>query len=323
MLLASAACLAIGTEGMTAPTTQPSVPAAVPVPTVHPAAVQPVAVPVVAQHIVPTKIVIMPFPALGDVQGRVWIGAAVQQSLSADVSRLGGMTVVSVVQGVDVADTNALLKAAKTTQCDTVVSGTCQFAGDEMRITGQVMDIASGKSLGGLKVSGDVRDLFSLEDELSSELRHLLRPAQNPNIVMDNDNGGGIVPNPIVQGMQPIQNVEADDGENYLPNYSPVYNYANPYDYGGYGGYYYYPYSSPTIIIFHHDRDRDGDHHWQGSGGGNGMTPNPTPSPAPPSRMPTGFQFRGAAPAPIRSFGPIVPFGNPNPGVSRYGNSVR
>jgi TolB-like protein len=303
-LFSSAACVAVALLSIAAaPATQPGAPA-----------VQPVAVPVVAQHVVPTKIVIMPFPAMGDVVGRLWIGAAVQQSLSADVSRLGGMTVMSVVQGVNVADTNAVLQSAKSTGCDTVVSGTCQFAGDEMRITGQVMDVVSGKSIGGLKVSGDVRDLFSLEDELSSELRHLLRPAQNPAVAI-NDNGGM---NPAEQPAAPADNGVNDNGVNYLPNYSPVYSYSNPNDYGYYGnGAYGYGYDYPGVVIIDNDRH----HRWSGRSDDNGQPTTPVAAPIPAPAPPHGVINVHAAPIPVPV--PLMnPQSNQNPGYGRFGSSV-
>jgi len=185
------------------------------------------------QQTVPTKIVIIPVTALGD--GQLWVGPAIQQNLSNDISQIGGVSVSSVVDGVNSADTAAVLKSARSLGVDTVVCGTCQVSGNDLRITVQVIDVATSKSLGAFKLNGAVKDLFSLEDELGVKIRHLLRPPaggsasataddQSTNIPTTNpsNQSGGSYPNTFASGLTPVYNY-ADDNSGGYPTYNNGY----------------------------------------------------------------------------------------------------
>ncbi len=60
-----------------------------------------------------------------------------------------------------------------------VIVGTCQIIDDQIRVTGSVLDVASGKTLGGLHSTGNLRNLFNLEDALASQSGRLLVPVQH------------------------------------------------------------------------------------------------------------------------------------------------
>jgi hypothetical protein len=59
--------------------------------------------------------------------------------------------------------------AAREHDAAAVVFGQAQLMGKEIRLTGQVVDAATGKSFGSLKATGPVEDLFRLEDTLTRQ----------------------------------------------------------------------------------------------------------------------------------------------------------
>jgi len=206
-----------------------------------PATAPPATQPVAASAAAWSKVVVLPFEALGDADRREWIVRAVQQSLVAQAARLAGIVPISEQSpvGSDRVDTAAALDAAKTAGADGVVFGACQFIGTEMRITGQIIDVHSGAAVAGLKAGGEMRDLFDVEDQLDSQLARALRPQPiAPPVVAQGlgPQNNSLLPNPAPQ-------LTADDL--YPPPYnvalanaynSYYYNPGTPYAYG-YGGY--------------------------------------------------------------------------------------
>jgi len=119
----------------------------------------------------PVRVVVLPFEVMGDVgTTRAWVGRAVQQSLVADLSRVGNVV-------VDASDPST---SATNTSADFVVEGSVQQIGQDLRIVGRVTDSKSGKVVS-LKSTGAMRDLFSLQDTLATQARRAL-PMVKPTV---------------------------------------------------------------------------------------------------------------------------------------------
>lgn len=110
------------------------------------------------------RIGVAPFSAIGPARGQEWMGKAIQRSLIADLSRMEGVRVVEVGS------------SQPADGVDWVVEGEFQILGPELRITGQVIETASGEVIGGIKTSGGVRDLFALEDAAGMQLKRMVNP---------------------------------------------------------------------------------------------------------------------------------------------------
>ena len=155
-------------------------PAAVPVdqiPVPSPRAVTAIAIPT-TQPTVPTisgKILILPFEAIGDIQNRAWVARAVQQGLNAEVARLGGLMPISMTVA-NPSDTGVAHDIGTTQGAEMVIFGSSQLAGTQVRLTGEIMNVSTGQAIAGLKASGDFKDLFALEDEISSQMDRALKP---------------------------------------------------------------------------------------------------------------------------------------------------
>lgn len=115
------------------------------------------------------RIGVMPFAAIGPAGGHEWMGKAIQQSLIADLSRMDGVRAME------------MSSRQQASEVDWVVEGEFQILGPDLRITGQVIEPAGGDVIGGIKISGGVRDLFSLEDAAGMQIKRMINPPVTTN----------------------------------------------------------------------------------------------------------------------------------------------
>lgn len=125
-------------------------------------------------------ILVLPFASSPEAQSQ-WLGKAVQQDLISDLTE-GTTTHVIAPSSLPAAiDLDGAVREARDANAAIVVFGQAQTTGKEIRLTGQVVDVASGNALGALKATGSSDDLFHLEDGLASQAVLLLpRSMLNP-----------------------------------------------------------------------------------------------------------------------------------------------
>jgi TolB-like protein len=245
----------------------------------------------------PPEMMVYPFSPLGEVGSNQWIGQAIQQSLLVQVSQPQALAwTIPATQPATA--TNDPTAAAAKAGAGLTVFGSFQISGDNVRITGQVVHVASGKVIGGLSATGAIRDLFQLEDTLGAQLRGILQPLQND--VAEN------VP-------QQIPSYQSPDYTIHYPSSDEDYQMPDNYPSYGYPGYYTAPYWGVPFdgFLFFNGRDHHFHHddHFHGhpyfnhgampgngfSHGSPGMTPpqrfnGPVGRPMPMSPMnPGGF----------------------------------
>jgi TolB-like protein len=115
------------------------------------------------------KLLVLPFAPLANADRDAWIGRAISEALTADLSIDRTLSVsTDKDQIVDNAD-NALV-AAKLAGVQAVVYGTFQNVGENVRVTGQIVDVATGKPVAGIKATGPLQELFSLQDSLVHQI---------------------------------------------------------------------------------------------------------------------------------------------------------
>jgi TolB-like protein len=274
-------------------------------PTPAPAAAAPAAIPAGG------KVVILPFEPIGDTQNRDWIGRAIQQNLAAEVARLGGWFPISAPAPGGPIDTAAARKAAVANGADLVVFGSFTLVGDMIQFNGQVLAANSDQALAGIKINGNFRDLFALEDELSAQLHRALRPTPSIAIIPAQQQAGAQAP-VFGGGQLPDYTVAGNDAGNGYQAYPPEdddNDYSYPYVYYNYG---------PFGYGFHH-HDRDGRHGQDGSNpssgngnlpSGNGRITNPGPMPGPPP-----MRFGPGLVPPIEPVNPIERGFGTGPGI--------
>lgn len=147
----------------------------------------PAAVPAATPAIAGTKVLVVPLTEVSDGAKRDWLGRAMHQSMLAELSRLGFVDPITAknVEPATVADLDAATKAGKDAGAAFVVFGSYQIVDDELRVTGQIADVSTGKAAGGIKATGNVRDLFGVEDVVAAQLKKTLTDAVKPALPAD------------------------------------------------------------------------------------------------------------------------------------------
>jgi TolB-like protein len=198
-----------------------------------------------------------------------WVGKAIQQDMLVDLTQMTRAQ-VAAPSGPPAADADAALRAARDAGAAYVVFGTVQNAGAQLRVIGQVLDVASGKSVANLKATAPADDLFPIEDALAMQVaralpQNLMRPnttaSSSPNTLPTVINE-----QPYVSAATPAPQYEsvptATPGYVYSPYVEP-YPYVYPdYGYYGYGALGWW---GPGVVIigphhFHDHVDHDFDH---------------------------------------------------------------
>lgn len=148
----------------------------------QPAAKAPEA-PLAAPVVDATQILVLPFAEVSDGGKRDWIGRAMHQSMLAELARLRFVEPLSP-NGAAATDLptepEAAARAGKDAGAAYVVFGSYQIIEDDLRVTGQIIDVATGKVAGGIKATGNVRDLFGVEDIIAAQLKRELAAAIKP-----------------------------------------------------------------------------------------------------------------------------------------------
>jgi TolB-like protein len=98
-----------------------------------------------------------------------WIAKGVQQNLIAELSPDVRGAIVSPISAPATEDPAAARKAATDDHVSVVIFGSTQLLDRQIRLTGQVLDVASGNVLGTLKATGQLDELFRLEDTLAGQ----------------------------------------------------------------------------------------------------------------------------------------------------------
>jgi hypothetical protein len=99
--------------------------------------------------------------------------------LATGLQRASGISgvIVAGIAPVDSAGAMAMAKSAGT-GADAVVFGGIQVVDGQIRVSGQVISMSTGKSLGVLRSDAAERDLFSVEDVLADRTQRILMPTR-------------------------------------------------------------------------------------------------------------------------------------------------
>ena len=128
-----------------------------------------------------TGVVVLPFANVTGDPGDEWIGAGIAATLTADLQGAAGFDVIGrarvsdvmratgVVAGVPAA-AGAVLEVGRRVGARWVVAGGYQRLGDQLRITGRLVNVATGAVVQAAKVDGAIGDLFALQDRIAAEL---------------------------------------------------------------------------------------------------------------------------------------------------------
>ena len=209
----------------------------------------------------PAKVLLLPFDSAGPAE-KQWISKALQQNLLAELSRVNS---VEPVLGAQVANTiDAALKAAQDAGAQFVVFGSYQAIDADLRMTGQVIDVATKQPVAGLKSTGTQRDLFGMEDVIANQVKRALpQPIAQAKPEMLQQPPAQPAPPPFappqvnvnLQANELEQQIDrAIDRLRFATDYDDSFYYPNTYfNSGYYSPYYTYPvYIYPRFRHHHH-----------------------------------------------------------------------
>lgn len=169
------------------------------------------------------------------------ISQSIQQDMVADLTTLTKARVIAPVGIQPATSAQAALDEARQHNADFVVWGQSQVSGNQLRVTGQVLQVSDGHPLAGIKATAPVDDLFPLEDSLSAQVARAL-PAPI----------GLVTPPPQTQSAPQAGTVSQPPAPSTTAapapdNGNPYYSYTEtvPQTYYDYNTYYYPGYWSP------------------------------------------------------------------------------
>ena len=109
-----------------------------------------------------------------------WIGAGIAESVMADLRDVPGLSVIgrevllearrSLGEAPDRSDERVAMDLGRGLGVTWLVAGGYQRVGDLIRITARLVDLASGSVIRTAKIDGAVSELFSLQDQIVSQL---------------------------------------------------------------------------------------------------------------------------------------------------------
>jgi TolB-like protein len=197
-----------------------------------------------------TQVLVLPFAPTDPADQRAWIGKAFEQSVIAELSRGASVQPMSISQaapsaGYDAATALAAARGAgergtgeRSMGAKFVIFGSFQTVGTDVRVLGQILDVETGRAVGGLRATGALANLFDVEDALASQVRRQLPGAtEEPSATAQADARPSSYLEPL-RAAPPMRSI-APMPDNALPDQNALLNGPPGYDlgYGGYGDY--------------------------------------------------------------------------------------
>jgi TolB-like protein/tetratricopeptide (TPR) repeat protein len=137
--------------------------------------------------VLPDTLAVIDFENLSKDPADDWIGSGIVESVSADLLRVPGLSVVARERLIQLR--GRLGPAERTTEavslgrllaCRWVLSGGYQRVGPRLRVTSRLTDVATGEAVAGEKLDGTLDGIFGMQDELSAAIARKLRPGGAP-----------------------------------------------------------------------------------------------------------------------------------------------
>jgi TolB-like protein len=214
----------------------------------------PVTPPAAVARVAP-RVEIFAFSSVASQPGQTdWIGRGLQESLQSEVAHTGATLMIPVHAP---AATDDAITVARQNKADLAVIGTYQVVGDDVRVNGHLVDVASNNTVGSFAATGPQKSLFAIEDAVGEQLRRSLpaapmaqqaaaaqqqaaqqqvaqqQAAQQPTVIYQQDPSQAYAPPPAVNN---YYDATPDYGYYYPDTYYDGYGYPFGF-YGGLGFY--------------------------------------------------------------------------------------
>ena len=121
----------------------------------------------------PDRIAVIPFANITGNTADNWIGIGIAETLTAELERATSQTVIRINDtGLqNNSDQETLATAGRELNARWIVGGTYQRMGDQLRLTGRLIESISGNVVRSTSISGQLEELFALQDQLAADLQ--------------------------------------------------------------------------------------------------------------------------------------------------------
>jgi TolB-like protein len=121
----------------------------------------------------PPRVLLARFDSINS--DKTWLAKSLQSSLAADLTRQG---LAPIAWPTPIADSATAIAQARNQNAAYVIIGSTQSIDTDIRVTGQIIEVATGRVIGGLKSTGALRDIFAIQDDLASQIQIVQARAQ-------------------------------------------------------------------------------------------------------------------------------------------------
>ena len=128
----------------------------------------------------PDRIAVIPFANITGNTADDWIGIGIAETLTVELERATSRTVIRMNDDrlLNNGTQEAVVSAGRELNVRWIVSGSYQRMGEQLRLTGRLIESTSGDVLRSARIDGRLDELFALQDQLVAELQMGFAPQQ-------------------------------------------------------------------------------------------------------------------------------------------------
>ncbi|SVA63192.1 uncharacterized protein METZ01_LOCUS116046, partial [marine metagenome] len=128
----------------------------------------------------PDRVVVIPFANITGNTADNWIGIGIAETLTVELERATSRTVIRMTDDrlLNNGTQEAVVSAGRELNVRWIVSGSYQRMGEQLRLTGRLIESTSGDVLRSARIDGRLDELFALQDQLVAELQTGFAPQQ-------------------------------------------------------------------------------------------------------------------------------------------------
>ncbi|MCH2400346.1 MAG: DUF5916 domain-containing protein, partial [Pirellulales bacterium] len=119
------------------------------------------------------RVAVIPFVNITGAAADDWIGVGIAETVTAELERLTSHTVVRLNDDrlQNDSDQATLATAGRELNARWIVTGSYQRLGDQLRLTGRLVESTTGNVVRSTSINGQLEELFALQDQLVTELQ--------------------------------------------------------------------------------------------------------------------------------------------------------
>lgn len=130
------------------------------------------------------SIAVLPFANMSDDRDTGYFADGVHEDLLTQLALVGELKVVSRTSVMEYRETRKNIRQiASELQVGSLVEGTVRRAGSQVRVTAQLIDAGSDKHMWAKSYDRELKDIFAIQSELSTEIAKALKVTLSPNAV--------------------------------------------------------------------------------------------------------------------------------------------